>query len=234
MVLRAVRSNNPGVPEEPRQLPPGRHGLSRSFVAKNQRKRILAAVALVADSKGYSGMTVEDVIGAAGVSRRTFYEQFENKESAFLAAYDEVVARLLTRVEEAVNAEAALVDRVRAGIDAFLDFVASDPAIARVCIVEVLAAGPEAVSRRRRAMRAFAQVMERTASVREEQRVAPALTAETLVGGLHEVVYTRVLRGKAAELRGLLPDLVYSALLPYLGPEAAATERSRLVATRAA
>jgi hypothetical protein len=78
-------------------------------------------------------------------------------------------------------------------------------------------------------MRAFAEVMERTASVREKQPVAPALTAETLVGGLYEVVYTRVLQGEARELPRLLPDLVYSALMPYLGPEAAARERSRLV-----
>lgn len=191
-------------------------------------------MAHVADTKSYSEMTVEDIIVAAGVSRRTFYEQFDNKESAFLAAYDEVVARLLTRVEEAVRAENSLVERVRAGIDAFLDFVASDPAVARVCIVEVLAAGPEAVSRRRKAMRSFAEVMERTASVPDGPRVAPALTAETLVGGLYEVVYTRVLRGESRELPGLLPDLVYSALLPYLGPEAAARERRRLAASEAA
>jgi AcrR family transcriptional regulator len=218
-----------GVAREPEQLPPGRHGFSRSFVALNQRNRILAAVARVADSKSYSDMTVEDLIVAAGVSRRTFYEQFDNKEMAFLAAYDEVVGRLLRKVEEAVAAERELSERVRAGISAFLEFVASDPAVARVCIVEVLAAGPEAVSRRRKAMRAFAEVMERTASVREESPVAPALTAETLVGGLHEVVYTRVLQGEARELPRLLPDLVYSALMPYLGPEAAARERSRLV-----
>ena len=191
-------------------------------------------MALVADEKSYAEMTVEDIIVAAGVSRRTFYEQFDNKESAFLAAYDEVVARLLTRVEEAVSAEKVLVERVRAGIGAFLDFVASDPAIARVCIVEVLAAGTEAVSRRRKAMRSFAELMERTGSAREGPRLASALTAETLVGGLYEVVYTRVLRGESGELPGLLPDLVYSALLPYLGPEAAARERVRLAGTQAA
>jgi AcrR family transcriptional regulator len=234
MVFRVVLSDNARVPKEPRQLPPGRHGLSRSFVAKNQRNRILTAVALVADEKSYSTMTVEDIIVAAGVSRRTFYEQFDNKESAFLAAYDEVVARLLARVEEAVDSEQVLVERVRAGIDAFLEFVASDPAIARVCIVEVLAAGPEAVSRRRKAMSSFAQLMERTASMPDGPRAAPSLTAETLVGGLYEVVYTRVLRGESSELPGLLPDLVYSALLPYLGPEAAAMERGRLAGTQAA
>ena len=218
-----------GMTREPEQLPPGRHGMSASFVALNQRNRILAAVAQVADGKSYSDMTVEDLISAAGVSRRTFYEQFENKEMAFLAAYDEVVARLLRRVEEAVAAERELVERVRAGIGAFLEFVALEPAVARVCIVEVLAAGPEAVSRRRKTMRTFADVMERTATVGEKPRVSPALTAETLVGGLHEVVYTRVLRGEAHKLPALLPDLVYSALMPYLGPEAAATERRRLV-----
>jgi AcrR family transcriptional regulator len=217
----------------PHQLPPGRHGLPRSFVAQNQRERILAAVADVASAASYAEMTVEDIIVTAGVSRRTFYEHFKNKDDAFLAAYDEAAAELVERVVTAIEAADDFADRARAGLAAFLDFLASRPTLSRMCIVEVLAAGPGAVARRNGVMRAFAAMIEEDAR-RLLDETAPALTAETVVGGLYEVVYTRVLRGEIRELPGLLPDLVYSALLPYLGPGAADAERRKLLEQRQA
>src|SRR5918992_1285180 len=133
---------------QPHQLPPGRHGLSRSFVAKNQRERILAAVADVTSAASYPEMTVEDVIVHAGVSRRTFYEHFKNKEEAFLAAYDAVLLQLLSIVQAAIDTEETFPARMCAGLRAFLDFLAREPGFARMCIVEALAAGPEAIARR--------------------------------------------------------------------------------------
>jgi len=217
------------VVRESHQLPPGRHGLSRSFVAQNQRERILAAVADVTSAASYAEMTVEDIIVTAGVSRRTFYEHFENKDDAFLAAYDAAVAQLVERMSQAVEAEDDPVHRVSAGLGAFLDFVGSEPAFARMCIVEVLAAGPAAVQRRNATMRAFTELIEQNVRQFWGERAPPALTAETVVGGIHEVIYTRVLRGEIRELPELLPDLTYSALVPYGGPEDAASERLRLL-----
>jgi AcrR family transcriptional regulator len=211
------------------QLPPGRHGLSRSFVAENQRERILAAVADVTSAGSYAELTVEGIIVTAGVSRRTFYEHFKNKDDAFLAAYDEIFSRLAERVFGAVEAAGGFEERASAGLSAFLDFLASEPAFARMCVVEVLAAGPEAIQRRNNAMRAFADLIDGNANELLGDTVSPALTAETIVGGIYEVIYSRVLRGEIRELPSLLPDLTYSALLPYLGPEAAAAERRRLL-----
>jgi len=211
------------------QLPPGRHGLSRSFVAQNQRERILAAVADVTSAGSYAELTVEGIIVTAGVSRRTFYEHFKNKDEAFLAAYDEIFARLAERVFGAVDAASGFAQRACAGLSAFLDFLASEPTFARMCMVEVLAAGPEAIQRRNAAMKAFADLIDGNAKEMLGDTVSPALTAETIVGGIYEVVYSRVLRGEIRELPALLPDLTYSALLPYLGPEAAAAERLRLL-----
>jgi AcrR family transcriptional regulator len=211
------------------QLPPGRHGLSRSFVAENQRERILAAVADVVSAASYAEMTVEGIIVTAGVSRRTFYEHFKNKDDAFLAAYDAITAQLVGEVLPAVDAADGFAARAAAGLGTFLDFLASEPAFARMCIVEALAAGPEAIRRRNDTMRAFADLIDRNAQELLAGKVAPGLTAETIVGGIYEVVYTRVVRGEIRELPALLPDLTYSALLPYLGPEAAAAERRRLL-----
>lgn len=207
---------------EPHQLPAGRHGLSRSFVVENQRQRILAAVADVCSSAGYVAMSVEDIVVTSGVSRRTFYDNFRGKEDVYLAAYDEVSKQLLTRVYAAFEAADGLVARVRDSLNAFLTFVAEEPAFADMCIVEVMAAGTVAIERRNRTMEAFSQMIEKAAAEElPKSKLPPALTAETLVGGIYEVVYSRVLQGRGSELPDLLPDLLFSVLLPYVGRETA-------------
>jgi AcrR family transcriptional regulator len=207
---------------EPHQLPAGRHGLSRQFVVSNQRERILTAVAEVCSRTGYVAMSVEDIVVASGVSRRTFYDNFRGKEDVYLAAFDAVTEQALARVSAAYGAADGLAQRTREGLAAFLDFVAEEPEIADMCVVEVMAAGPAAIGRRNRAMVAFADLIERSAAAElPKSGLPPALTAETLVGGIYEVVYSRVLQGSGAELPTLLPDLLYSVLLPYVGQEAA-------------
>jgi AcrR family transcriptional regulator len=206
---------------ESHQLPPGRHGLSRSFVIQNQRERMLAAVADVASSASYAEMSVEDIIVTAGVSRRTFYEHFKNKEDAFLAAYDVAAGQLLAAVRAAYESRDTFPERLRVGIETFLMLLAADPAFARMCIVEVMAAGPEAVQRRNEAMRAFAEMIEENANKLLDEPPLSELTAETVVGGIYDVIYTRIQRGDIRELPELAPDLASSALMHYMGPEAA-------------
>ena len=206
---------------EAHQLPPGRHGLSRTFVAENQRERILAAVADVASAASYGEMTVEGIIVTAGVSRRTFYEHFKNKDDAFLAAYEEASMRLLTAVRAAYESREGFAERIQIGIETFLMLLAADPAFARMCIVEVMAAGPEAVQRRNKAMQAFAAMIDENARELLDEAPPSSLTAETVVGGIYDVIYTRIQRGEVGQLPELAPDLVQSALVNYLPPEAA-------------
>jgi AcrR family transcriptional regulator len=209
---------------EPYQLPAGRHGLSRQFVVENQRQRILAAVADVCSAAGYVAMSVEDIVVTSGVSRRTFYDNFRGKEDVYLAAYDEVTKQLLTKVYASYEAADGLVARLRDSLAAFLNFIAEEPAFADMCIVEVMAAGSNAIERRNRTMAAFAEMIERAAAEElPKAKLPPALTAETLVGGIYEVVYSRVLQGRGDELPGLLPDLLFSVLLPYVGQETASS-----------
>lgn len=217
------------------QLPPGRHGLSRDYVHDNQRTRILAATARVTAAHGYPGLTIERVIGDAGVSRKTFYQHFRNKEEVFLAAYDDAVARLTDRIAEAESASRDDFTRnVEATLDATLRFLAEHPDQARLVVVEVLAAGPRAVRRRHESLRTLVDLVDRgTCALAEEEglRTPPAITAETVVGGMVEVVYNRVERGETDTLPTLLADLVYCALLPYVGPGAAAAEHGRLTSS---
>jgi AcrR family transcriptional regulator len=209
---------------EPYQLPAGRHGLSRQFVVANQRQRILAAVADVCSAAGYVAMSVEDIVVTSGVSRRTFYDNFRGKEDVYLAAYDEVTQQLLTQVYEAFEAADGLVAKIRDSLSAFLTFIADEPAFADMCIVEVMAAGSAAIERRNNTMGAFAQMIQKAAEDElPKSKLPPSLTSETLVGGIYEVVYSRVLQGRGDELPDLLPDLLFSVLLPYVGQETAAS-----------
>jgi AcrR family transcriptional regulator len=207
---------------EPHQLPAGRHGLPRQFVVANQRQRILDAVADVCSAAGYVAMSVEDVVVTSGVSRRTFYDNFRGKEDVFLAAYDEVVKQLLGKVLPAFDGAEGLVDKARESVRALLDFIVSEPAFADMCIVEVLAAGPAAIERRNGVMSVFSSMIDEAASAELPKTKRPSpVVAETLVGGIYEVIYSRLVAGKGDELPGLLPDLVFSLVLPYKGTEAA-------------
>jgi AcrR family transcriptional regulator len=194
----------------------------------NQRERILSAVGDVASVAGYSDMTVEGVIVTAGVSRRTFYEHFKNKDEAFLAAFDAALEQLFAAVREAYRREPHAEARLSAALAAFLDFLAREPGFARMCIAEALAAGPEAVERRNAAMATFARIIDENARKLDSPLEPPELTAETIVGGIYEVIFARVVRGEIRELPALLPDLMYSVLLPYAGPDAALAEYHRL------
>ena len=148
---------------QPHQLPPGRHGLPREFVVGNQRQRILAAVAEAVSGVGYAAMTVEDIIKAAGVSRRTFYEHFRSKEEAFLVSYEDISAQLMDAVVAAFDRTDSFVTRVEDCMRAFLTLLAAEPAYANMCIVEVLVAGQTAIERRNAVIRQFTELIDRGA-----------------------------------------------------------------------
>jgi AcrR family transcriptional regulator len=209
---------------QPHQLPPGRHGLSRGFVVSNQRERILDAVANVTSLAGYAAMRVEDIIVTAGVSRRTFYDHFKDKEEAFLAAYDAAVSLLVAGAQQAYEANTTFPGRVRDCLAVFLGFAASEPRFADMCIVEVLSAGPQAIERRNAVIRGFAAVLRQAAEEVDDGQQPPALTAETIVGGIYDVVYSRILQGQTTELPQLQHDLAYSVMLPYIGRSEAQRE----------
>jgi AcrR family transcriptional regulator len=195
---------------------------------------MLDAVVDVVSFQGYAAMSVEEIVSAAGVSRRTFYDHFSDKEDAFLQAFDQVTGELLRRVNAAYETSATFGEAVVACLRELLEFVAAEPRFADMCIVEVLAAGPAAVERRNAVLNELTELLERAA------RTVPAglhprpLRASTAIGGILEVVYSRVIQGQAAELPALLPELAYSVMLPYLGHERAEQELAHLGAALAA
>src|SRR3984893_8047947 len=127
---------------------PGVNGLPREHVTEIQRVRILAAMAEVAAERGAGAASVAHIVARAGVSRRTFYDLFEDREDCFLAAFDEAVAQAARTVLPAYEGETGWRERIRAGLLALLVFFEEEPALARLCVVEALAAGPKALERR--------------------------------------------------------------------------------------
>jgi AcrR family transcriptional regulator len=208
------RAGAPGGPRRhPHQLPSGRHGLLPSFVATNQRERIMAAVGPAVAELGYAEMSVEAIVARAGVSRKAFYEHFKNKEDAFLAAYDAVVRQQARQIRRAYFEERTVRNRLRAGINAYMEFTASQPDVARMCIVEVLAAGPRAMARRNEAMGMFAAIIEENIHELLPGCLRAALTAEMIVGGIHEIVMSRILADRIDELPGMADDLLATILM---------------------
>lgn len=201
---------------------------SRLFPVRTRRDRILVAIAAVVADEGFDACSVSKIVATAGVSRTTFYEHFANKEECFLAAYDATVEQVMLHVRASRPPTADRRACLEAGFDAFLRFAAAEPALAWLCVVEVLAAGPRALARRDAAMAAFGAYLEQSCAGETAARV-PRLMTEVLVGGVYELIYARVLHGETAGLAELLPDIMYVWLVPFLGaaPTAAAAGTTR-------
>jgi AcrR family transcriptional regulator len=201
------------------QLPKGRHGLSRAFIASNQRERLLDAIANVVAEKGYAATRVSDITEYAGVSRKTFYELFDDKEDCFLAAYDAITALLMDRMAHglAAVAEGSWEEQVSALLGEFLRFLASEPAFARMCIVEVLGSGARGLARRDAAIEAFFPVVDQIprAQPGSERWLSPT-TPVFVVGGILEVIYAAIRRGETAALPEFEEDLTRLAFRAYL------------------
>jgi AcrR family transcriptional regulator len=207
--------------QPPRPLPPGRHGLPRQFVAQNQRERMLVAIVAAVSEKGYQATTVEDVVRGSGVSRKTFYEQFNNKEDCFLAAYDELVGRLISVVDTAYRAQSGWEARVLAAIGALLEFFASEPEAAQVGMIEVMAAGPVALERYRLAQRGFTVYMQETAERSSYTGHLSARAGMAAIGGMAAVIAEMVREGKTRQLPAIRDEVATFGFAFFIGSGAA-------------
>lgn len=199
------------------RVPPGRHALPREFVAQHQRARIIEALAEEIEDKGYRAVTVADIVRRAGVARNTFYDHFSSKEACFLAASEYAVAEALRRVQEAAAGVEGWPAQVNVGLAAFLGYVAEQPALARACIVEALAAGAAAVERYELSIQAFVPFFRAGRELSPDGDQLPDTLEETIVGGIFWIVHQRIVTGRIDGIEELLPELVEFALTPYMG-----------------
>jgi AcrR family transcriptional regulator len=202
----------PGETQALRILPRGRHAAPRAVVAESQRERLLVAMADATAEKGYANVAVADVIERAGVSRRSFYEHFSNKEECFLAAYDAGVDGMLEEIAAAEAGAASLLESARAGTEVYLQILADNPAFARTFLIEVLGAGRAALERRDAVHERFAQRMaEAHAAMSDAVGGLPTPAPyifRAAVGAIHELVIDRLLKEGAAALPVLLEPIL--------------------------
>jgi AcrR family transcriptional regulator/DNA-binding MarR family transcriptional regulator len=210
---RAGRTNLSG------SAPRGREG-----VAEIQRQRIVTALGEVAGERGIADVTVAHIVARSGVSRRTFYELFSDREACFLAAFDHAVelgaARVLPVFEEANG----WCDEVRAGLTALLQCIGDEPVLTALVVVDSLGAGTRALERRTHLLEILITVIDRGRSEVKTGHDPPPLTAEGVVGAVVSVIHTRLLEGRSRRLLGLRGELMSMIVLPYLGAAAARRE----------
>ncbi|HVA19167.1 MAG TPA: TetR family transcriptional regulator [Solirubrobacteraceae bacterium] len=208
---------------------PRRNGSVHEQVSGIQRTRLLTALAQVCAEHGAANVTVAHIVERAGVSRRTFYELFSDREDCFLAGLEEGLARIAVRVIPAYERPEKWRERVRAALIELLSFLDNDPVTGRLVIVETLGAGREALRRREHVL---AQVIDAVHEGRLEAKASldpTRLTAEGVVGGVLSVLQGRLVEGARGPYLDLLNPLMNMIVLPYFGSAAARRELSRPV-----
>lgn len=199
---------------------PVRPALSREFVAGHKRRRIMDAIAELTAEQGYDATKIGDIVRRAGVARKTLYDNFEGKEEVFLSAFDTAVDEALERIEaECAEVEGGWEERVQAGLAAFLRYIAENPALARMCMIEALSATQTATERYEAAMQRFVDLTKQT--VPQDDQL-PETIEETLVGGVAWIVYQQIRRQEAEQAEDLLPELSEFMLAPFKSAESAA------------
>jgi AcrR family transcriptional regulator len=183
-----------------RALPRHAHALPRRTVQQSQRWRLLEAVVEVTARDGYADATIADMIAVAGVSRKTFYEHFADKEAAFLATYDVVADRLIATLVATGAGQPDSDVRRTAQVERFLAILDRDHAVARVFMVDVQGAGPAALRRRAAVNQRFAAALFGDARVPEVRR-------DAVVGGVNQVVAAALLAPRSKSLRRLAAPL---------------------------
>lgn len=210
--------------EELGPLPAGRHGYSREQVAHHQRERLIAGLAAAVAAKGYAAVTLADITREAKVSRRVFYANFESREECFLAAFEVVLDHLRELVSAAVEGVEGWPARALAATRAVLAFLASEPDLARLCLLESRAAGPAVAARFNAAVGELAPLLRQGRAERpaEAERPLPDSTEDSTIGSLVALLHRKVAAGEAERLEDLLPECAEFVLAPYLGPAEAA------------
>jgi AcrR family transcriptional regulator len=197
------------------------------YVTELQRARLLDAAFAVVSEDGYRRMTARRVSGRAGVSNKTFYDLFTDREDCFLAAFDHAVEELAAVVLPAYEGERDWATAIRAGLGALLGFLDGEPALRRLVFVEALGAGPRVLARRIEVLGVLQEAVDQGRAGVKAGRELPPLTAEGVVGAAFGVIHTRLSNNHLGSLAALLNELMATVVLPYRGSAAAARELSR-------
>ena len=213
-----------------RRLRPG-PGVAREVVATDQRERLFAALAVLADERGYQALRVEDLVALAGVSRGAFYEQFRSRDDCLLTAVAEIGERALRGMTTAFEGNGTPEKRLRASVEALIDFTTTYPAVARLWLVDAYGAGQATTEQAGRDLDGLAAMVGTVTSEQTPTDAAsssaglPPVTARGLAGGLRRIVAVRLRERRPEELPPLAEPL--AAWLASYSPPTAPLRKPR-------
>jgi AcrR family transcriptional regulator len=212
------KSNSSG---RPPRLPRGRNRLPANVAASEYHTRIVEATARVVRAKGYPAATIADIVAAAGTSRGVFYSQFQNKQEAFLAAQTVALQQGLTQASAAFFTGRSWPEQVWKGLDALFDYLTHVPDLTHLMLIEPYSAGRAAMDRIVDTMRTLSLFLEEGYHRGTRSEHLPRTCSDAIAGAIHELLYDAAEHDRVPELRELLPQAVYVALAPFLGPQKA-------------
>lgn len=179
--------------------------------------RIGAAIMDLTLSQGYAALTVPGICERAGVHRGAFESLFADPEECFLRLYDEIENQLCERVCAAFDGPKTWHDQVWAAGWAAMRFLREDPARARFAFAETPGMKRTPAARRRRAIDWVARLIDVGRGELEEPDSISVKTAKIAAGAIYDTVQAKVREGWIERGEDFLPELVYIAVLPYLG-----------------
>jgi AcrR family transcriptional regulator len=174
----------------------------------DHRSRLLAGLATVLESKTLAELYADDIVRTAGVSKRTFYQHFKNKQECFLALYEENSAYIMTTLLHATQDESlSMVERVERGAEVYLAAMQAQAPLMKRLYIDILTLGSEGLAARRRVIGMFALLITDMYS-KEQQRLPslpdiPEVMLTGIIAGLNELILYRIEDGKADELTEL-------------------------------
>jgi AcrR family transcriptional regulator len=193
--------------------------LNRAGTLTGKRERILQGMLKAVGNHGYERTTVQDAIAEAGVYRQAFYNSFDDKEDCYLQALDAGAAWVELAMRDAALGEITWRAQLRGALTGLLRFLDEQPAMGRALLVEVHAAGPRAVAKRTEAMARAAAMVDLAREESDDE--APAISAEAVTAGILAVLHSRLASDETGGYLRLLPELMYLAVLPFFGADAA-------------
>jgi AcrR family transcriptional regulator len=210
------------LPEHLMPPPSKRAALPREVRIEHLRAHVLDAATEVFAKRGYPGTTVDHLIAASRVSYSSFYELFTGKEDCLLQAYERIVADFWEQIAAAVPGEASWPEQVCAALRAATEAIAASPHAARVALVEIQTAGPEALARYERTHDRIVPLLRRGRERSPFAEQLPATLEEATIGGVAWLLHQRLVWGEVETIGGSYPELVQIVLAPYLGESEAA------------
>lgn len=200
------------------------HAPKLELVNSPKREKILEGMLESVGSEGYDATSVRTVLDRTGLYRQAFYDNFADKDACYLAALEMGIGRLEAIAVRAAASQESWRGKLGAGLGALLDYFDAEPDIGRGIVVEVHAAGPEALARRAEAMKKVADFIDLARLETEGSESPPQIAPEGIVAGIHAIVHSRLSTGATDGFRALLPEFMYFAVLPYFGAETASAE----------